>query len=85
VLRLVACAFVLSVAGAPLAAAGPGRVLGRVLDPEGAPVPDASVALLSPLGAIAATARSDAAGAFLLDAVPSGSYVLTAGSPGCSS
>ena len=81
-LRLVACAWVLSSAAAPLAAAGTGRVSGRVLDPAGAPVPGASVALLSPQGAIAATARSDAAGAFQLDAVPTGSYVLTAGAPG---
>jgi len=80
--RLVACAFVLSVAGVPLAAAGSGRVSGRVRDPAGAPVPDAAVALLSPQGAIAATARSGATGEFQLDAVPSGSYVLTAGSPG---
>jgi hemoglobin/transferrin/lactoferrin receptor protein len=82
VLLLVASAWALSAAGASLAAAGPGRVSGRVLDPAGAPVPDASVALLSPQGTIAATARSDASGSFLLDAVPAGSYVLTAGSSG---
>ena len=83
-LRLVACAFVLSVAGASFAAAaaGPGRVSGWVQDPAGAPVPGASVSLLSPQGAIAATTRCDRAGAFRFDAVPSGSYVLTAGSAG---
>ena len=54
---------------------------GGCWDPAGARCPTRSVALLSPLGAIAATARTDAAGAFRLDAVPSGSYVLTAGSP----
>jgi outer membrane receptor protein involved in Fe transport len=81
-LRLVACALVLSTAGPPPASAGPGRVSGRVVDPTGAPVAGALVALLSPLGAIAATARTDVGGAFQLDAVPSGSYVLSAGSPG---
>ena len=82
-LRLSACAFVLWVAGASFAAAaGPGRVSGWVQDPAGAPVPGASVSLLSPQGAIAATTRCDPAGAFRFDAVPSGSYVLTAGSAG---
>jgi outer membrane receptor for ferrienterochelin and colicin len=82
-LRLVACAFVLSASSAALAGAvGSGRVSGRVLDPGGAPVPDAAVALLSPQGAVAATTRSDVAGGFRFEAVPSGSYVLTAGSPG---
>jgi hemoglobin/transferrin/lactoferrin receptor protein len=81
-LRLVASAWVLLAAGVPPATAGAGRVSGRVLDPAGVPVPDASVALLSPQGTIAATARSDASGSFQLDAVPAGSYVLTAGSPG---
>jgi len=81
--RLLAGAFVLSIAGASLAAnVGAGRVSGRVQDPAGAPVPDAGVSLLSPQGAIAATTRSDAGGAFRFEAVPSGSYVLAAGSPG---
>jgi hemoglobin/transferrin/lactoferrin receptor protein len=70
-------------AGASLAAAADtSHVSGRVQDSAGVAVPGASVALLSPTGAIAATARSDDAGAFRLDAVPAGSYVLTAGSPG---
>ena len=82
-LRLLASAFVLAVTAAPPAGAvGTGRVSGRVLDPAGAPVPGASVSLLSPQGAIAAATRSDAAGAFRFDSVPSGSYVLTGGSPG---
>ena len=78
-LRLVAAALVLSWAGAPLAAA---VVSGRVRDPAGAPVPGAAVSLQSPQGAIAATTRSDLTGAFRLDAVSPGSYVLTAGFAG---
>jgi hemoglobin/transferrin/lactoferrin receptor protein len=45
-------------------------------------VPDAAVSLLSPQGAIAAATRADAFGAFRLDAVPPGSYVLAVGAPG---
>ena len=80
---VAACALVLSLAGVPLAAAvASGRVSGWVRGPGGAPVPDASVSLLSPLGAIAAAASADASGVFRLDAVPPGSYVLAAGAPG---
>jgi hemoglobin/transferrin/lactoferrin receptor protein len=72
-LRRVAGALLL--AGLP-AAAFPGSVSGVVRDPAGLPLPGASVSLLSPLGSIAAAARSGKAGEFRLDAVPAGSYVL---------
>ena len=82
-LRLFACALLL-LATAPrfATAVEPGSVLGVVRDPAGAPVLGASVSLLSPLGSIAATTRTDAAGEFRLDAVPPGSYVLAAALPG---
>jgi outer membrane receptor protein involved in Fe transport len=77
--RLVAHVVVLLMAGATHSlGADPGSVAGVVRDPAGVPVPGAAVALLSPQGAIAASTRSDAAGAFRLDAVPPGSYVLAA-------
>lgn len=78
--RLVAGTIALLVAGAGVrfTAADTGtNVAGVVWDPAGAPVPGAVVTLLSPRGAIAATTRSDAAGAFRLEAVPAGSYVLS--------
>ena len=78
-LPLAAGVLALLVAGAPVAAAAPGTsVAGVVTDPTGAPVAGAGVTLLSPLGSIAATTRSDAAGGFRFEAVPSGSYVLSA-------
>ncbi len=81
--RLAALASVPLLAGAPLVrAADPGRVTGTVSDPSGAPVPGAVVALLSPQGAITASTRSGPDGAFRLEAVPPGSYVLATGSPG---
>jgi outer membrane receptor protein involved in Fe transport len=57
-------------------AAEPGDVRGVVRDATGAVVPGASVSLLSPLGSVAATARSDEGGGFRLGGVPAGSYVL---------
>jgi outer membrane receptor protein involved in Fe transport len=70
-------------AGAALAAAaGGGTVSGVVRDPAGALVPGAALVLVSPQGAIAASTASDAQGAFRLEAVPPGSYVLVARSPG---
>jgi hemoglobin/transferrin/lactoferrin receptor protein len=81
--RLVAGAMAMLLAGARLApAADPGRVAGAVSDPAGVPVAGAAVALLSPQGAIVASTRSGADGAFRLEAVPPGSYVLATGSPG---
>jgi outer membrane receptor protein involved in Fe transport len=53
-------------------------VAGVVRDPAGLPVPGATLSLLSPLGAVAATTRSDAAGGFRFDGVAPGSYVLVA-------
>jgi len=74
---------VLLLAGGPLAASpASGSVSGRVSDPAGAPVPGATVSLLSPLGAIAASTRSDGSGEFRLEVVPAGSYVLSAAFPG---
>jgi len=60
----------------------PAACRGSYGTPRAPAVPGASVSLLSPLGAIAAAGTSDAEGAFRFDAVPSGSYVLTADSPG---
>ena len=63
-------------------AAEPVVVSGVVKDPTGAAVSGAAVSLVSPPGAIAATASTDSEGAFVFRAVPAGSYVLLAESPG---
>ncbi len=81
--RVAAAAVALLLAGAHIAtAADATSVAGVVRDPAGAPVAGASVTLSTPLGAIAATARSDAAGAFRFEAVAAGSYVLSTELPG---
>ncbi len=59
-------------------AQGAGVVSGTVKDPSGAVVPGASVALLSPQGAIAASELSDERGRFTFNSVRSGSFVLVA-------
>ena len=53
-------------------------VAGRVLDPQGAPVAGAQVKLKNPAGVVIREATSDVQGHFLLPAVPSGAYQLTA-------
>ena len=80
--RSLACAAALiAVLPAPLLAAE-GSVAGTIIDIAGAPASGVEVTLVSPLGAIAATTRSDASGAFRFERVPAGSYVLAAELPG---
>jgi hemoglobin/transferrin/lactoferrin receptor protein len=73
---LLVAALVLLAPTAP--GAEPRSVTGVVRDATGAAVPEASIRLLTALGFVAATARSDDAGRFHLDPVPAGSYVLAA-------
>ena len=53
-------------------------VTGRVLDPQGAPVAGAQVKLKNAAAVVLRETTSDAQGSFLLPAVPSGEYQLTA-------
>jgi len=77
--RVAAGAVAVLLAGAPFASAkGATRVFGVVTDPAGAPVAGAAVTLSTPLGAIAATTRSDAAGAFRFALPGAGAYELRA-------
>jgi iron complex outermembrane receptor protein len=57
-------------------------VTGRVVDPQGATVANAEVTLLSPASQRVRAARSTPDGAFTLDAVPAGTYVLLVRAPG---
>ena len=56
--------------------AAPGPVSGTVRDAAGAPVAGASLSLATASGAIVASARADAQGAFRMDGIAAGSYVL---------
>jgi hemoglobin/transferrin/lactoferrin receptor protein len=76
-LLLSAVGQVLFTVGPTLVAEGE-VVSGVVRDPAGSAVPGVEVALLSPQGAIAASTRTETDGAFRLEAVPPGSYVLVA-------
>ena len=69
---------VLMLVATSLRAAEAHVVSGTVRDSSGAGVPAASVSLLSPQGAIVASGRADAEGAFRFTAVPSGTFVLLA-------
>ena len=60
--------------------AGPssGRISGRVLDPQGAPVPDAHVSLVNAAGATVRDITGDAQGNFTINGVSPGAYQITA-------
>jgi hypothetical protein len=55
-----------------------GRIAGKVLDPQGTPVPDAHVSLLNAAGLMVRDIASDAQGDFAIDGVSPGSYQLRA-------
>jgi outer membrane receptor protein involved in Fe transport len=63
-------------------AAGTLAAGGTVKDPSGAVVPGATLSLLTPQGAIVSSARTDGRGAFRLDRLTPGSYLLVVESPG---
>jgi Carboxypeptidase regulatory-like domain len=58
-----------------------GRISGRILDPQGAPVSQAHVKLVNAAGATVGDARSDQQGRFTLDGVDPGVYQLVAEAP----
>jgi hypothetical protein len=59
-----------------------GRISGKVLDPQGAIVPGAHVALLNAAGAAVRQTITDQQGGFALDRVDSGSYQISADAAG---
>ena len=64
----------------PAFALAQSSIHGRVLDPQGAPVPDAHVSLLNAGGTTIRAVVSDDQGSFALDDIMPGSYQLLAGS-----
>ncbi|HEV2423521.1 MAG TPA: TonB-dependent receptor [Terriglobia bacterium] len=69
--------------GFSTATARASSVYGTVLDPQGRPVPEARVTLLSPLGNVAER-TTDAQGDYRFDGLPRGEYRLTAQARGFS-
>jgi outer membrane receptor protein involved in Fe transport len=63
-------------AAVPLDRPPAASVVGSVHDASGAPVAESSISLATASGAIMGSARTDARGAFRLEGVPAGSYVL---------
>lgn len=84
--RAAAALFLLAVA-VPIAAASQGLLTtnGRVTDPSGLPLPDATVRLASTSSDAVHETRTDASGSFQLADVAPGEYLLSARSPGFSS
>src|SRR5271169_717590 len=75
----ILCALLLSAALRADAAAG--RIAGRVLDPQGAPVSQADVKLVNAAGTTVGDARSDDLGRFALTGADPGDYQLVAEFP----
>src|SRR5271166_3788369 len=63
------------------ASADEGRISGRVLDPQGAPVSQAHVKLVNAAGTTVGETRSDEQGQFVLDVIGAGVYQLVAEAP----
>jgi hypothetical protein len=59
-----------------------GNIVGTVLDPTGAVIPEATVELLNPATGITRTARTDAAGLYRFNNVLVGDYAITAKADG---
>ncbi len=81
---LVVIASVLSAAGAVAATSG-GGLRGRVLDPQGRPVPGARITLTAEATDHAREAVTDAAGSYALVELPPRAYSLVAEAPGLAS
>jgi Carboxypeptidase regulatory-like domain len=62
----------------PLGAAEPGRISGRILDPQGAPVAGAHLKLSNSAGSLVRESSSDPQGNFTLENIDAGEYQLTA-------
>jgi hypothetical protein len=61
-----------------LAASEPGRIFGRILDPQGVPVADARLKLVNSTGAVIRETKSEQQGIFIFEGVEPGEYRLTA-------
>jgi hypothetical protein len=73
---------VLSMAWALARAQNNGSIQGRVEDPSGAVVPDASVVVSAQLGRVRRTVQSDGRGQFHVQGLPPGRYRVTVQAPG---
>ena len=62
-------------------AVAPGQIVGRIVDPLGAPIPGATLTVTGP-ERVRVTAVSDAAGYYTIQDVPSGRVVVTSELPG---
>jgi iron complex outermembrane receptor protein len=73
---------ILMISAAGAIAESGASLTGTVRDPQGQPVPGATVTILSRSGAAGSTTTSDSAGAYRFEGLPAGDYLLRAGSPG---
>ena len=73
---------ILTISGAVVCAESGASITGTVKDPQGQPVPGATLTLFSRTGAAGSATTSDSAGAYRFEGLPEGDYLLRAAAPG---
>jgi vitamin B12 transporter len=73
---------ILAISGAVVSAQSGASITGTVKDPQGQPIPGATLTLFSRTGAAGSATTSDSAGGYRFDGLPEGDYLLRAAAPG---
>src|SRR6202046_3481060 len=73
---------ILTISGAVVSAQSGASITGAVKDPQGQPIPGATLTLFSRTGAAGSATTSDSAGGYRFDGLPEGDYLLRAAAPG---
>src|ERR1700723_3058050 len=73
---------ILAISGAVVSAQSGASITGTVKDPQGQPIPGATLTLFSRTGAAGGATTSDSSGSYRFDGLPEGDYLLRAVAPG---
>src|SRR5580698_4299956 len=73
---------ILAISGAVVSAQSGASITGAVKDPQGQPIPGATLTLFSRTGAAGNATTSDSSGSYRFTGLPEGDYLLRAAAPG---
>src|ERR1700735_4505348 len=73
---------ILTISGAVVSAQSGASITGAVKDPQGRPIPGATLTLFSRTGAAGSATTSDSTGRYRFEGLPEGDYLLRAATPG---
>ena len=82
---LIACVLIMTTGAVAQSQATTGNIEGRVLDPNGAVVPNATVAAKNEATGLAKTTTTDSEGQYRIILLPPGAYTVTAEASGLAS